>query len=188
MRPGLFLLLVTILAGGADALGPDDIAKAIALGRTCRAPIVTLSRPSSDFVVYIETAFARAALVAATATMMSEPLDSRAVQHAMNVEGVRAWTTRRHRANAQVAVTALRLESKGRIIRPVAERDVRLFVGTVPSHGIIEPLRARFPEYTFASLPSGRFEVVVQTTVGMERYAVTPEHQAALLKVCNERR
>ena len=118
--------------------------------------------------------------------MMSVPLDSNAVKHAISVDGVRVWATRRpERISSHAAVTAIRLETKDQVIRSVAQRDVRLFVGSVASHGIIEPLRARFPEYTFESLPSGRFDVVLQTTAGVERYHVTPQRTQPLLPVCN---
>lgn len=108
----LAIVLAFLAAWAGHALSSEDVTRALALGRSCRAPIIVLSRPPSEFTVYIETAFARVALDVATATMMFEPLDSPEVTHAMNVEGVRIWTTRRG-ANAQVAVTAIRLESGG---------------------------------------------------------------------------
>src|SRR5437868_4910221 len=56
---------------------------------------------------------------------------------------------------------------------------------TKPSHGIIEPLRARFPEFTFDSLPDGPFDVVVVTTKGGRRYHVTDAVRHQSLHVCN---
>ena len=85
----LATVVAFLAAWAGHALSSEDVTRALALGRSCRAPIIVLSRPPSEFTVYIETAFARAALVVATDTMMSEPLDSAAVTHAMNVEGVR---------------------------------------------------------------------------------------------------
>jgi len=65
-------------------------------------------------------------------------------------------------------------------------RRERLFLGTVASHGIIEPLRARFPEFIFATLPPGPFDVVLHMPTGVQRYRVTDEDRSRLIGVCNE--
>src|SRR5262245_28494163 len=52
-------------------LTETERARAIAIGRTCQAPIILLPAGRRDFDVYIEGPFARVALVAATALMMN---------------------------------------------------------------------------------------------------------------------
>jgi hypothetical protein len=185
LAPALAVVCVT---ASADGLSTQQIAEAAALGQTCRAPILLLRKPHADVDVYLETPFARAALAAATARMMRVPLDSRAVRNAMNAEGVRVWASRRDDVAARTTISAIQFESNGRLIAPVARRDVRLFVGLVASHGIIEPLRARFPEYTFDRMPAGIFDVVLDTNLGVQRYHVRPQVKAALLTVCNQPR
>jgi len=71
---------------------------------------------------------------------------------------------------------------------PMEVRNYRLSLETVPSHGIIEPLRLRSGESSFAGLPDAPFSVVVSTTSGRERYEVTKSATTALLRVCNEPR
>jgi hypothetical protein len=80
------------------------------------------------------------------------------------------------------------VRSRTREILPIAERDERLSLGTVPSHGIVEALRVRFPEYLFDRLPSDPFVVVVETSSGADQFRVTPRNHTGLIRVCNEPR
>lgn len=134
--------------------------------------------------MYIESPFARAALVAATALVMHQPLDARGVKRAMQ-GGYRIWFARNPEAPLPRTVTRVSVRSGAGEILPIAERDERLFLGTVPSHGIIEPLRARFPEYLFDRLPSGSFVVVVETSSGADQFRVTRKNRTELIRVCN---
>jgi hypothetical protein len=170
--------------GLTQPLTPQQLTEAIAIGRQCQAPIIRESSARGDFEVYIESPFARAALVAATARVMSQPLDAPGVKKAIQ-GGYRIWFARTPMAPSPVTVTRVLVRSPAGEIAPVARRDERLFLGTVPSHGIIEPLRARFPEYVFDQLPSGPFVVVAATNRGVERFRVTPHNRSALLRVCN---
>ena len=67
-------------------------------------------------------------------------------------------------------------------------RDEKFYVGIAPSHGIVDPLRNRFPEFTFDSLPSDDFEIVANTNTGVLRYRVTAADRHLVMHVCNEGR
>ena len=64
-------------------------------------------------------------------------------------------------------------------------RRRRLTLGIAGSHGIIEPLRVRFPEWIFSDLPAENFQVVLYTNTGVERYPVAHRDPTMLLRVCN---
>jgi hypothetical protein len=172
----------------AQVLSQEEIARAIELGQRCTAPIVRIAATrGEDFDVYIESPQARAALVVATAMLMHQPLDAAPVRRAMQEPGYRVW--------GDYVEGSLRTVTVGRIgLRPAAGSEIvagdqryeRLFVGRAPSHGIIEPLRARFGEAVFDSLPSGDFDVLFHTTAGTERYHVSDKDRATLLHVCND--
>lgn len=150
------------------------MAKAIAIGQTCQAPIIHLAADRADFDAYVESPFARVALVAATARLMHQPLDAPGVKQAMR-PGHRMWFGRTPDAPLNVAITQVRVRFATGEIAPVAERNERLFLGTVPSHGIIEALRARFPEFLFDQLPSGKFVVVLGTSRERNNSRLTTE-------------
>jgi hypothetical protein len=116
--------------------------------------------------------------------MMHQPVDGSIVKGAIR-PGYRIWFVPRAMAPVAAAITDVRVRSSGHDIAPVAESDERFFVGTVPSHGIIEPLRARFPEYVFDRLPPGNFIIVADTSRGRKRFAVTERERASVLRVCN---
>jgi len=84
-------------------------------------------------------------------------------------------------------VSSLSVRSREGEIRPVAERRATLFLGTVPSHGIIPPLRQRYPEFLFDSLPKGDFDVVLHTNQGLQHYRISEKDRAKLIPVCNKR-
>ncbi len=68
------LLLATGARGGqADLLTGAERAQAITLGPSCQAPIVRIPADQHDFDVYVESPFARVALVTAAAQMMHQP-------------------------------------------------------------------------------------------------------------------
>lgn len=180
------MLATSMLAQNAGQLTAQEQADAFALGQTCQAPIVRLPA-DDDFVIYIESPFARAALIAATARMMALSLTAAAVNRAM-LPGYRVWIARTPSAPADLAVEAVRVRSGRQQLAPSSTKDVRFFVGRTASHGIIEPLRARFPEYTFDSLRPGPFDVVLNTNAGTRQYHVTDAARRKNLHVCNEPR
>jgi hypothetical protein len=71
-------------------------------------------------------------------------------------------------------------------ISPAHEREWdRSFLGKVPSHGIIEPLRLRAGEAIFGELPPGDYGIILHTTAGVRRRTITATDRATLLRVCN---
>jgi hypothetical protein len=183
------LLLFLIDSGSSSAqkaLDEKEVQQAIAVGRSCHAPIIRVTASLGDFDVYIESPFARVALVAATALMMHEPLDAPGVRRAMQ-PGYRIWLWHKRGSRRRISVSRLSVRSDDGEIRPVAERRATLFLGTVPSHGIIPPLRQRYPEFLFDSLPKGDFEVVLHTNDGLQHYRISEKDRTALIPVCNER-
>ncbi len=179
------LVWLTTYGDATQPLTTQELADAVAIGQRCQAPIIREPSDRGDFEMYIESPFARVALVAATALVMHQPLDAPGVKQAMQ-GGYRIWFARTPGAPFPATVTRVSVPSPAGEIVPIAERDERLFLGTVPSHGIIEPLRARFPEYVFDRLPSGPFVVVVATSGGgAQRFRVTQKNRTALIRVCN---
>ena len=176
------------MATGSRAAGQvltsQELAQPIALGERCVAPIIRLTANGADFEAYVESPFARAALAGATARLMHQPLESSFVNRAVR-PGYRIRFGRLPEAPLPAAVTHVRVRSSGREAAPIAELNERFFVGTVPSHGIVEPLRARFPEYVFEQLPAGDFVLVVGTTHGTYRFTVTARERASVMRVCN---
>ena len=83
-RPFLFPAAIALLAvcsiGAQTALTEHEIADAIALGRTCRAPIVHFE--AREFDLFVESPSGRAALIAAAAVVNHLPLDSAGVRNA----------------------------------------------------------------------------------------------------------
>jgi hypothetical protein len=176
------------LRAGAPALSAGDMARAVALGRRCTAPIVRVrARPGQDFDVYVESPLGRAALAVATATVMHYPIDAVPVKRTMTeASDYRVWGDYVPSSRGAVSVRRVMLQPvQGPAIAPIRQMYERFFVGRVPSHGIIEPLRARFGEAVFDRLPDVDYDVVFQTTGGVQRYRVTREAREALLHVCN---
>ena len=69
-------------------------------------------------------------------------------------------------------------------IQPARERPFQLTVRHLPAHGIINEVRWRFWEWIFDQLPAGEFQVVLDTTAGVQRYTVTDKDRAKLMRVC----
>ncbi len=100
--------------------------------------------------------------------------------------GFRRWVQRKPDAPLNVAVTQITVRSSSGTARPVAQRNTRFFLGTVASHGIIEALRSRSPEFLFDSVPPGDCDVVLHTNRGTQLHAVTARDRAKLMRVCNK--
>lgn len=186
----LVILLLFVIgwdsSSAQKALDEKEVRQAVGVGRSCHAPIIRVAASLGDFDVYVESPFARVALVAATALMMHEPLDAPGVRRAMQ-PGYRIWLWRARDSRQRISVSRLSVRSHDGEIRPVAERRATLFLGAVPSHGIIPPLRQRYPEFLFDSLPKGEFEVVLHTNDGLQHYRISEKDRATLIPVCNER-
>lgn len=188
--PNLAAAVATILmaairaATAQEPLTADELKSAASLGLQCQAAITRVTNTAGDFEVFIESPLGRAALVTATAVMMQQPIDAPHVRRAME-PGYRVWLQRKRNDWRPLTVTSLSVQYRGRALKPASVRSGRFVVGSVPSHGIVPELRTRFPEYVFAALPPGRFEVVVATAAGSQSYVVTSNDRKSLMRVCN---
>ena len=187
MRLAPLILLLLVGVGGAsrdaETLSAQQMAQAVEMGSNCEAPIIKIAGPG-DYDIYVETPLARVALVAATAKMMQQSLDGQNVRTAMRPV-YRVWLDRTRDRWQRFSLNTMTIWSRGVEIHPSAVRNARLFLGTVPSHGIIEPLRTRRPEFLFDSLPAGGFEVVVHGNDGEQRLSVGKLQSARPMRVCN---
>ena len=86
----LFVIASDSTSAAQESLDEKEVRHAISVGRSCHAPIIRIAESLGDFDVYVESPFARVALVAATALMMHEPLDAPGVRRAMK-HGNRIW-------------------------------------------------------------------------------------------------
>src|SRR5438552_3217422 len=80
-----FLFVLTCAPGHAaqPSLTPEETAGWIAVGQRCQAPVTRIPGRDGTFDIYIESPAARAAVVAATATMMHQSLEARGVKTAL---------------------------------------------------------------------------------------------------------
>jgi len=167
------------------SLTPEETARWLAVGQGCRAPLVRIPAQRGAFEIYIESPAARAAVVGATATMMHQALDAAGVRTALQ-DGYRVWVAYTPSSPTNVTIERITIRPRGgKVLQPAKVRRERLFIGTVASHGIIEPLRARFQEFVFPEVPAGGLEVALHTNTGVERYRVTEQDRARLIRVCN---
>ena len=183
-------VFVSICAQGHAAqpssLTLEETAAWMAVGRRCQAPVTRIPSRDGTFDIYIESPAARAAVVAATATMMHQSLEATGVKTALK-DGYRIWASSSARTLSTLTIDRISVRPRGGAsIEATDVRRERLFLGTVASHGIIEPLRARFPEFIFRTLPPGPLEVVLHMPLGVQRYRVTDEDRSRLIGVCNE--
>ena len=179
---------IVLVASAANAeISPAREAALIALGRGCEAPIIRIPGRHGDFDVYVESPEARVALAAANATVMHQPMDALRVKTAMHLPGVRIWIAYTvEGVGSATSVDRITVRpANGAEIEPTDVRWRRLSLGIAPSHGIIEPLRARFPEFVFSALPTGPIQLVLHTNHGIQRYGVAEAARSTLIRVCN---
>ena len=183
-RGAVVFMMLGVIGRAAEPLTQTKMDDAMALGRQCQAPIVRVS--SGQFDVYVESPFARAALVVATAAINHRPLDAPGVMGAM-ISDYRVWAVYKDQADRTVSVTRIGVRPFGGAERaPTRTREwERLVLGVGGSHGIIEPLRLRSGEAIFDELPAGDFQIILHTTAGVHRHTVTATDRAARLRVCN---
>jgi hypothetical protein len=182
----LFVLMCGQSHAAQQALSVEETATWMAVGQRCQAPVIRIPGRDGTFDIYIESPAARAAVVAATARMMHQSLEAMGVKSALK-DGYRIWASSTARTLSILTIDRISVRSRGGArIEATDVRRERLFLGTVASHGIIEPLRARFPEYVFSALPPGPLEVVLHMPAGVQRYRVTDEDRSRLITVCNE--
>ena len=93
--PAVMLILGIASRAGGQQLAPQELAQAIALGQGCQAPIIRLSSSRADFEMFVESPFARAALVSATARH-----DASAARRAARQTGDAPWVPRLDRYTA----------------------------------------------------------------------------------------
>jgi len=182
----LFALICAHGHAAQPSLTPEETAAWMVVGQRCQAPVTRIPGRDGTFDIYIESPAARAAVVAAAATMMHQSLEAKGVRTALR-GGYRIWAFGTDRTLSTATISRISVRSPGgaRIEAADVFRE-RLFLGTVASHGIIEPLRARFPEFIFTTLPSGPLDVVLHMPTGVQRYRVTDEDRSRLIGVCNE--
>src|SRR5436190_1950634 len=89
-----FLCTVICIVGGVlqTRLTDRELADAIALGRTCKAPIIHFDAPEYD--LYVESSFAHAALIAAVAVVNHESVDAPGIRRAMTAPAA-IWVVRK---------------------------------------------------------------------------------------------
>jgi hypothetical protein len=173
-------------AAQTSSLTSEETAAWMAVGQGSQAPVTRIRGRDGTFDVYIESPAARAAVVAATATVMHQSLEARGVKTALK-DGYRIWAFANAAALSTWTIDRISVRARGGVnIEALDVRRERLFLGTVASHGIIEPLRARFPEFVFGTLPPGPLEVVLHMPRGIQRYRVSDDDRSRLIGVCNE--
>jgi hypothetical protein len=101
-------------------------------------------------------------------------------------DGYRLWLAYSPSSPTNISIDRITIRTHGgAVLQPTDVRRERLFIGTVPSDGIIEPLRARFQEFVFPAVPSGDVDVMLHTSAGVQRYEVTERDRLRLIRVCN---
>jgi hypothetical protein len=183
---GFFVILVASHSGPLteQPTTHERIDGAIAMGRACRAPIVHLPAGSRDFDVYIESPIARIALSAATAVQMHQPYDEVRATRELTSD-YRIWADYAPSSVRTVRIVGMTLRSRRGIVRPTGESNAHFTLGYVASHGIVEALRWRSSQFSFAALPDGPFDVTLDTSRGPQRYAVSEAARAGVMDVCN---
>jgi len=180
----------TVVAYAQEALTPSAVQEAIALGKSCAdVPILRVTKPDGDFVVFIESPFARIAVHAAAARQMHQPFDLANITPDIGAPDYRVWlqyapSGRRTLTANRVLLQARSGAASERVLKPIRDRRSQLSVGAIPAHGIVTDVRWRGWEWTFDRLPDGEFYVVVETTAGAQRYRVTSQERAGRMRVC----
>ena len=184
------LSVLTPVAAAQEPLSPALVQEAIALGKSCGdVPIWRVTKPGGDFVVFIESPFARIAAHAAAARQMHQPFDPANITSDIGAPDYRVWLEYAPSGRRTLTANRVLLESRsgaasGRVIKPIRDRRSQLTAGAIAAHGIITEVRWRGWEWTFDRLPNGEFDVVVETTAGAQRYRVTSADRARRMRVC----
>lgn len=180
----------TTVASAQEALSPSAVQEAIALGKSCGdVPILRVTKPGGDLVVFVESPFARIAAHAAAAGQMHQPFDPVNITSDIGADDYRVWL--QYAPSGRRTLTANRVllqprsgGANSRVMKPIRDRRSQLTAGALPAHGIITEVRWRGWEWTFDRLPNGEFDVVVETTAGAQRYRVTSQDRAGRMRVC----
>jgi len=184
-----FVSVMTV-ASAQEALSPAAVQEAIALGKSCGdVPIMRVTKPGGDFVVFIESPFARIAAHAAAARQMHQPFEPANITADIAAPDYGVWLQYAPSGRRTLTANRVVLQSRSeaaadRVIKPMRDRRSQLTVGAIPAHGIITDVRWREWEWTFDRLPNGDFDVVVETTAGSQRYRVTSQDRARRMRVC----
>jgi len=151
---------------------------------------VRVEAARTDFVVFIEGAFARVAEHAAVARQMHVPFSASNMTPDMAAPDYRIWaqytlTGRRTVAVDRVILRSLSAKQSSLVIYPIRESHrPQLTLGPIPAHGIITEVRWRWHERIFDRLPDDDFQVVPETSGGRQRYNVTKEVRDRRRRVC----
>jgi len=185
---GSFSVLTAAPPGSQSpsSLTQEETAHWFAVGQSCQAPVTRIPSRDGMFDIYIESPAARAAVIAATATVMHLPLSAPGVKTALK-DGHRIWVVNTGQSLIAPSIDRITVRGgRGEDIEAMDVRRERLFIGTVASHGIIEPLRRRFQEFIFQTLPKGSLNLRLHTRTGVQRYQATEQDRSLLMRVCNE--
>jgi hypothetical protein len=181
---------VTLAVAGQEPLTEAQVKEAVAIGKDCsNVPLVRVGAVRGDFNVFIEGPFARIAIHAAAARQMHQRFDASKVTGDVAARDYRVWAQYTLRGRRTVSVNHVVLQPNGKsgmsaAIQPVRERSFQLTVGQLPAHGIVDEVRWRNWEWIFDHLPVGTFQVILETSAGAQRYTVTGQDQATLMRVC----
>ena len=184
------VMAATAVVSAQEALSPSAVQEAIALGKSCGdVPILRVTKPDGDFVVFIESPFARIAVHAAAARQMHQPFDPVNITPDIGAPDYRVWLQYTPNGRRTLTVNRVLLQARSgaageRVIKPTRDRRSQLSVGAIPAHGIITDVRWRGWEWTFDRLPNGEFDVVVETTAGVQRYRMTSQERTGRMRVC----
>src|SRR5437899_2413353 len=122
------LSVLTPAAATQEPLSPALVQEAIALGKSCGdVPIWRVTKPGGDFVVFIESPFARIAAHAAAARQMHQPFDPANITSDIGAPDYRVWLQYAPSGRRTLTANRVLLESRsgaasGRVIQPIRDR------------------------------------------------------------------
>ena len=170
MRTAFFLLALSAAVVAQQPIADEQVAAAIALGKAGTVPVVQVAA-SRDFEVWITGPVGRIAGAAAKAAKelrAFEPADVTPEMKASNyVVTVLATRSGRYLAPMHVVLQPIGAKGGDGVIQPVSEEEN--LESTLIGHDV-----------TFARFPPGDFDVVVVTTDGSQRFAVSREQRAKI--------
>src|SRR5258705_7462343 len=99
-------------ASQTSSLTSEETAVWMSVGQRCQAPVTWIRGRDGTFEVYIESPAARAAVVAATATVMHRSLEARGVKTALK-EGYRIWAFSNAAALSTWTINGISVRARG---------------------------------------------------------------------------
>jgi hypothetical protein len=170
VRTAVFFLALSAALVAQQALTDSQVSAAIALGKAGTVPVVQVAA-SRDFEVWITGPVGRIAAAAAKAAKRPRPFEPVDVTPEMKAPSyivtVLATRSGRYLAPRHIVLQPTGAKATDGAIQPLSEVE-----------NLDSPLVGH--DATFASLPPGDFEVVVVTTDGSQRFAVSQEQRARI--------